>query len=93
MDVQRHSQLEARVISFPKTVRSAVPKHGLLNKPATPMGTMSSKQNNPRANPKFGIESIQATIQPTLLTVLDRALGFSIFIFSEINIKFSIIKH
>lgn len=75
-------------------VHSTVPKHGLLNKPTTPMGAMSSKQNNHRANPKFGIESIQAAIQPTPLTVLDRALGFSIFIFSEINIKkFSIIKH
>lgn len=44
--VQRHSQLDVCVISFPKTVHCAVPKHGLLNKPATPMGTMSSKQNN-----------------------------------------------
>lgn len=93
--VQRHSPLEGCVTSFPHTVYSTVPKHGLLNKPATPMGTMSSKQNNHRANPKYGTESIRAGSQSSSLAVPDHAPGFGIFVFSEVNKKtfFSIVKH
>lgn len=91
--VQRNFQFQVRVINFPKTVHSGVPKDVLLNTPATRKGPLLPKWNNHQAHPKVGTGSIQLGIQPVLWDsyladiILAYTPGLNVFIFSKIKTK------
>ena len=91
--VQRNFQFQVRVINFPKTVHSGVPKDVLLNTPATHKGPLLPKWNNHQAHPKVGTGSIQLGIQPVLWDsyladiILAYTPGLNVFIFSKIKTK------
>lgn len=98
--VQRNSQLQVDVISFPKMAPAGVPKDGLLNRLATLVGPLLPEQDSHRAILKIGAESIRAEIQPVLrdsyfiYIVLAYALGLNIFMFSTTDIKtFSMVEY